>query len=202
MHYITREFSSEIMNRSGLRNNFLKKPKRRINQNLDEKNNIDNRKSDYLNEKTLWIWIWNGREFKYSKETSSFFSNTVKKFETPQFDSNDSGNENINDPVLKATLKYKNHESILAIKKYSKNKLFHFEEVKIGKIEKENLKLDKTNAYPKIEILTRIIDIFAEFLCTSINVEIKSASFPSSLKLADVTILHKYGEKIWKIILG
>ena len=74
------------------------------------------------------------------------------------------------------------------------NPQFHFEEVNIGEIKKEILKLDKTKASQKIySIPTRMenIDIFAEFLCASTNSAIKSASFPSSLKLANVTLLHK-----------
>ena len=114
--------------------------------------------------------------------------------------SNESVTENIKDPIFQAILKYKNHPSILAIQKYSKNKIFHFEEVNIGEIEKEIPKLDKTKASQKTDILTRIIkeniDMFADFLCTSINGAIKSASFPSSLRLTDVTPLHKKGERI------
>ena len=95
-------------------------------------------------------------------------------------------------------LKYKNHHSILATQKYSKNKIFHFKEVNVREDEK-NLKLDKTKASQKIDITTRTIKehivIFAEFLCTNINRAIKSVSFPSSLKLSDVTPLHKKGRK-------
>ena len=61
----------------------------------------------------------------------------------------------------------------------------------IGEGEKEILKLDKTKGLQKTDIPTRIIkeitDIFVDFLCTSINSAIKSSSFPSSLKSADVT---------------
>lgn len=89
----------------------------------------------------------------------------------------------------------KYHPSILEIQKYSKNKIFPFQEVSVGKIEKEILKLDKSNASETIYIPTRIIKenaaILAEFLCTSINSVIESASLPSSLKLAYITPLHK-----------
>ena len=71
--------------------------------------------------------------------------------------------------------------------------------MKIGEIEKEILKLDKIKSSPKTDIPTRIIkkniDIFLGFLCTSINGAIKSAHFPSFLKLAEVTPLHKKGRK-------
>ena len=80
--------------------------------------------------------------------------------------------------------------------------IFHFEEVNIGEVEKEILKLDKAKASLKTDIPTRFIkeniDIFADFLCTSRNSGIKFASFPSSLKLADVTALHKKGRKDMK----
>ena len=69
-----------------------------------------------------------------------------------------------------------------------------------GKVEKEILKLDKTKASQKTDISTRIIDIFADFLCTSINSAIKSSGFPSSLKLVDVTPMHKKGRKDMKKI--
>ena len=63
--------------------------------------------------------------------------------------------------------------------------------------QKKFFKLDKTRVSQKINILTRIIkenvDIFVDFLCTSINSAIKSSSFPSSLKLAEVTLVHKKG---------
>ena len=70
----------------------------------------------------------------------------------------------------------------------------------MGKLKKKKtLKLDKTKASQKTDIPTRIvkenIDIFADFLCASINRAIKSASFPSSLKLGDITPLHKKGRK-------
>ena len=72
----------------------------------------------------------------------------------------------------------------------------------IEKVEKQILKLDKTKASRKADIPTRIIkaniDIFADILCTSINSAIKSLSFPSSLKLAGVTPMHKKGRKDMK----
>ena len=55
---------------------------------------------------------------------SNFFSDIVKKFEIPKFDSNDSVTENIKDPVFKAILKYKNHPRILAIKNTARTKYF------------------------------------------------------------------------------
>ena len=67
---------------------------------------------------------------------------------------------NTKDPVFRGILKYKNHPSILAIQKCSKNKTFHFEEVSIGEIEKLNL--CKKNGI-LIRIIKENIDIFSEF---------------------------------------
>ena len=38
-------------------------------------------------------------------------------------------------------------------------------------------------------------DIFVDYLCESINAIFKSSIFPNSLKVADVTPLHKKAEK-------
>ena len=96
-------------------------------------------------------------ESETAETLNNFFSNIVKKLNIPKFNSNNSVTENIKDPVFKAILKYKNHPSILAIQKYSKNKTFHFKEVNFGEVEKEILKLDKTKASQKTDIPTRII---------------------------------------------
>ena len=61
------------------------------------------------------------------------------------------------------------------------------------------LKLNKNKASQHPDILLKIIkenlDIFADFLCKNINRSFKSSSFPSCLKMADVTPLHKKGKK-------
>ena len=191
----------------------LEKAKKEYYQNLDEKNVIDNEKfwktvKSLLSDKSVSrekIDLTKNEkmltsEFETAGTLNNFFSIIVKKLNIPKFNSNNPVTENIKDPVFKVILKYKNYLSILAIQKYSKNKIFHFEEVNIGEVEKEMLKLDKTKASQKTDIPTRIvkenIDICADFLCTSINRAIKSSSFPSSLKLADVTPVHKKGERI------
>ena len=62
----------------------------------------------------------------------------------------------------------------------------------IGEVEKEILKLGKTKASQKTYIIKENIDIFADFLCTSINNAIKSLSFSSCLK-SDITPMVKKG---------
>ena len=66
-------------------------------------------------------------------------------------------------------------------------------------IEKEIFYLESKKASQISDIQTKIIkenvDVFADFLCTSINSPIKSSVFPSCLKFADVATLHKKGRK-------
>ena len=66
----------------------------------------------------------------------------------------------------------------------------------------EVIKLDKTKTSEKVDTPIRVIKknivIFVDFLCTSIKSVIKSASFPSSLKLAEVTLLRKIEKKDMK----
>ena len=66
-------------------------------------------------------------------------------------------------------------------------------------IEKEtqNLKINKASQSQDIptKIIKENVDIFAEFLWKSINSLIKSSTFPSCLKSADVTPLRTKGKK-------
>ena len=173
----TRKLYVKLRNK---RVSLLEKAKKKHYQNLDGKNAIDNKKfwktvkallSDKSVSREKINLTENGNmrtsESETAESLNNFFYNIVKKFNIPKFNSNNSVTGNIKDPVSKAILKYKNHPSILAIQKYSKNKTFHFKEVNIGEVEKEILKLDKTKASQKTDIPTRIIkeniDIFADF---------------------------------------
>ena len=58
---------------------------------------------------------------------------------------------------------------------------------------------NKNKASQKSDIPIRItkdnVDIFADFLCETVNCTIKTSNFRSCLKLADITPLHKKGRK-------
>ena len=62
------------------------------------------------------------------------------------------------------------------------------------------LKLNKASQYSDIstEIIKENLDIFSNFICEGINNSIKSSIFPSCLKHADVTPLHKKCNKSLK----
>ena len=139
-------------------------------------------------------------EMKIAEVFNSFLSNIAKNFKVPQYSNFDPIAQNIEDPTLKAIVKYKNHPSILTIQtKYEGKNKCSFTEVTTQDIEKEIFHLETRKASQISDILTKIIkenvDIFPDFLCTSINSSIKSSLFLSCLKFADVTPLHKEARK-------
>ena len=191
---------------------LLRKSKRGYYENLNIKNVTDNKlfwKSvkPLLSDKSCIRDRINisekGKILKTESETAeslnSFFSNIVKNLNISRYSEFDPATENIADPTLKAIFKYKDHPSILAIQSHCEKETFRFSEVNIEDIKKDILKLDKNKASQHSDIPIKIIkenlDIFAGFLCTNINRSFKSSSFPSCLKMADVTPLHKKGKK-------
>ena len=106
----------------------------------------------------------------------------------------------VKDPTFSAILKYNDHPNILAIQNNCKSGIkFSFEEIDLASIEKEfhNLKMNKASQSSDIptKIIKENVDISAEYLWRNINSSIKSSTFPSCIKLADVTPLHKKGKK-------
>ena len=87
----------------------------------------------------------------------------------------------------------------LAIQSHCEKETFRFSEVNIEDIKKDIPKLDKNKASQfsdiPIKIIKENLDVFADFLYTNINSSFKSSSFPSCLKMADMTPLHKKGKK-------
>ena len=111
--------------------------------------------------------------------------------------------KNVKDPTLEAILKYEKHPSILVITtKCNRNGAFSFREVRLKEIEIEIrlLKLTKASQYSDIptKITKEKSDIFPNTICESISNSIKSSIFPSCLKHADVTPLHKKCNKSLK----
>ena len=191
---------------------LLRKSKRGYYENLNIKNVTDNKlfwKSvkPLLSDKSLIRDRINisekGKILKTRSETAeslnSFFSNIVKNLNISRYSEFDPAPENIADPTLEAIFKYKDHPSILAIQSHCEKGTFRFSEVNIENIKKDILKLDKNKASQHSDIPIKIIkedlDIFADFLCTNINSSFKSSSFPTCLKMADVTPLHKKDTK-------
>ena len=88
----------------------------------------------------------------------------------------------------------------LSIQNNCKNQItFSFEEADLAHIEKEinNLKISRASQSPDISTksIKENVDIFEEFLWKRINSSMKCFTFPSCLKSADVTPLHKKKKK-------
>ena len=108
--------------------------------------------------------------------------------------------KNVNDPLLKTTVRYRNHPSIVAIKKFCNSKS-HFSSKKVQKEEilKElnNLNINKATQNTDIptEITRENSDKFGDFIFSNLNCCINTSSYPSLLKRADITTVHKKDSK-------
>ena len=101
---------------------------------------------------------------------------------------------NINDPVIKSSVKYRNHPSILKIGEVCNRKqcsFFSFSHLDKAENLKEILGLDSPKVSQDTDIPTKIIkddaDIFSDFLLSGFNNSITTFIFPSSLKQAILT---------------
>ena len=195
---------------------MLRKTKKVYHENLDEGKVSDNKLfwktvkpslSEKFNARERIGLSENDEIVKTEKGTAevfnNFFGNIVKNFNISQYSDFDPIIENVKVPSLKVILEYKKHPSILAIRtKCNRNGIFSFREVSFKEIETEIslLKLNKTSQYSDIptKIIKENSDIFSNFICESINNSIKSSTFPSCLKHADVTPLHKKCNKSLK----
>ena len=192
---------------------LLRKSKTNYYANLDAKKVSDNKLfwqvikpslSDKSCTKEQMNLVEKGEILKTDLETAevlyTFFGNIVKNLEINQYSNFDPVINHAKDPTLRAILKFKDHPSILAIQNNCKNgRKFAFEEIDLASIEKEihNLKMNEASQSSDIptKIIKENVNILAEFLWKSINISIKSSTFPSCLKLADATPLHKKGKK-------
>ena len=108
--------------------------------------------------------------------------------------------EKVNDPTLKAILKFRNDPSILATEGNLKNNsVYTFCYITLVEILKEIGNLDISKSIQDIDVLAKIIkenlDIFTPFTCESFNNMINSSIFPAALKLAHITAVFKKGSK-------
>ena len=192
---------------------LFRKTKKRYYENLNEKLAVDNKLfwetvkpllSDNVAGKDEIHLIENHELVKTDLETAeilnNFFSNIVQNLEISRYSNDESLVSNTNDATLKAILKYRNHPSIIAIRRKCKDKgNFNFIEVDQKKIEKEMLKLDVNKVLQSSDIqikgLKENSDIFSNFLCNSFNNSIKLSTFSEILKYADITPLYKKGKK-------
>ena len=132
---------------------------------------------------------------------NTFFSNIVSNLKIAEYANCDSISDNINDPVIKSIVKYRNHPSILKIGEVCNRKKCSF--FFFWHADKEEiLSLDSTKVSQYTDIPTKVIkdnaDIFSDFLLSGFNNSITTFIFPSSLKQAILTPVFKKGDKNWK----
>ena len=108
--------------------------------------------------------------------------------------------KNINDSLLKATVRYPDHPSVDAIKKFCNSKSnFLFRNVQKEEILKELNNLNTNKATENTDIPDKIIKenshMFGDFIFSNLNCCINTSSYPSLLKRADITSVHKKDSK-------
>ena len=185
---------------------LLRKSKKKYYENLDERNLMDDKLfwktikpsfSDKIVTRDGIHLTENGEVVKTELETAetlnNVFGNVIKNLMIPKYSEYDPSIDRVENRTIREVLKYRNHPSILAIRERKKAQInFCFKELSIEKIQKEILNLNNKKASQNSDIPTKIIkDIFEKVLCSFINNSIKSFTFPSCLKKADVTPIHK-----------
>ena len=130
---------------------------------------------------------------------NKFFINVVSNLNIPKYHDKSVNIDYIEDPIARSIKQYKNHPSIVAIKSKSTNKYFKFNSISKTEIEKEKLNLDSSKACQDSGIPTNVIksnsDIVTDALYSEFKRSLETSVFPASMKLANVTPLHKEGNR-------
>ena len=165
--YNKREFSKQ-------RNycvSLVRKSKKLYYSNLDEKNVTDNKTfrktiKPFLSDKIVSRVIVSKISLTEEDEIiesdrntaqilNTFFSNIVSNLKIAEYANCDPISDNINDPVIKSNVQYRNHPSILKIGEVCNRKqcsLFSFSHVDKEEILKEILSLDSTKVSQDTDI--------------------------------------------------
>ena len=146
----------------------------------------------------------NGEVVKTELETAealnNFFGNVIKNQMIPKYSEYDPSIDRVENRTIRAILKYRNHPSILAIRERKNTQLnFCFKEVSIEEMQKKLLNLNTKKASQNSAFSSKIIkensDIYGKALYFMFFDSIKSFTFPSFFKEADVTPIHKKSKK-------
>ena len=192
---------------------LLRKGKREYYQNLSVENVCDNEKfwkvvKTLLSNKIMSsekITLVEGTKIsKNDKETAKVFNNLfsiiIQNLKIPQHKEQDPISASISDPVMRAVVKYRAHPSIIAIKeKCNSSTRFNFSFVVKEDILKEIENLKAKKATQNTDISTKLSkensEIFADFIFENLNDSLSQSVFPSALKLANITPVHKKDSK-------
>ena len=141
---------------------------------------------------------------KNDKETANvlnnFFFTVIQNLKIPQYKEQDPMSASISDPVTRAIVKYRAHPSIIAINENCNSSArFNFSFIDKEDILKEIKSLKANKATQNTDIPTKLIkenpNIFADFIFENLNGSISQSVFPSALKLANITPVHKKDSK-------
>ena len=135
---------------------------------------------------------------------NTFFAHAVEELNIIGYQVENQNSLQLDDSVLNAINKFKDHPSILNIKENVKvGKRFTFLEKNVDEIktEIECLNTHKPTTYNNIpaKILVNCKEISAGYIITAYNVALAECNFPASLKNADITPAHKKLETTLKI---
>ena len=193
----------------------MKKTKKDHSVNLDIKSVTDNKKfwqavkplfSNKVKGKTVIKLVENDAMIDDESEKANIFNeyfvNIVKKLGILTEEQTTYSATNQLSEVEMAIIKYKNHPSIKAItdrmEKLGKP-TFNFKFTSHEETEKEvnNLKIKKASQKSDIplKIIKENVDIISYFLYHNFNNSLSCATFPTSMKYADVIPIHKKDDK-------
>ena len=110
-----------------------------------------------------------------SEKLNNFFADIVKNLNIPQYEDHLVSTDNIDDPILRAKEKFKNHQGIQLIKYHyeNKNNTFCLSHITHTEIEKELNKLDFSKSSPNSDIPTKIVRIIltsSHLFCTKYSI--------------------------------
>ena len=138
---------------------------------------------------------------KIAEGFNSFFSSVISDLNLHQNNDILVDTKEIEDPILKAIIKFSKHPSILKINNLKKE-CFSFEIVSIEAIESEILNLNISKSCQDSDIPTKIIkenaDMFGNILFHNFNGCLIDSIFPDIFKLADIVPIFKKGDRTLK----
>ena len=177
---------------------LLQKEKKKYFANLNKKDITDNKEylhtiKPFLSEKTKSrekITLTENENLvsddpEVANCLNNFFSNIVKNLEIPKYEIEDDLHLNMNcHPTHKAVFKYKNHSSIISIRRFRHQvSNFNFSCIDKNTILKEIRGLSTTKASQDndlpVKILKENADYFAEYICIEFYDSANSSKFPS-----------------------
>ena len=139
-------------------------------------------------------------ELEIANNFNHLFTNITKTLNLSHWPENFS--VPLNDPIVKAIEKFKDHPSITMINSFLKNtERLDFHCVNVQEVKDVLFSLDKSKSVGgdiPLNLFKTLSDEISGVLTTCFNQSLEDASFPGELKIADVIPAHKKGSKTEK----